>query len=70
MFADACNVDDAHEVSIDEMLSDRLAILRRPKLLIEPSTYIRVSRGEKLLVKCSDPYEAYRTKIHWFRFVV
>ncbi|CAF1237105.1 unnamed protein product [Adineta ricciae] len=46
---------------------DQLTILRRPKLIIEPSSYIRVSHGEKLRVRCYDPYETLRTVIRWFR---
>ncbi|CAF3609191.1 unnamed protein product [Adineta steineri] len=46
---------------------DESTIFRRPKLLIEPSTHIRISKGDKLLIRCFDPYEAYRTTIRWFR---
>ncbi|UJR25590.1 hypothetical protein I4U23_006934 [Adineta vaga] len=46
---------------------DQSTILRRPKLFIEPSTHIRVSEGDKLRIRCFDPYETYRTAIRWFR---
>lgn len=51
------------------LLLVRLAMIRRPKLSIEPSTYIRRSKGESLRVKCFDPYETNSTTITWFRWV-
>ena len=46
-----------------------LALIRRPKLSIEPSTHIRRSKGESLRLKCFDPYQPHSTTITWFRWV-
>ncbi|CAM4742403.1 unnamed protein product [Rotaria magnacalcarata] len=46
---------------------DESTIRLKPKLLIEPSTHIRISKGDKLHIKCLDPYETETTTISWFR---
>jgi len=51
------------------ILSVHLAILRKPKLLIEPASHIRVSKGDNLRIRCFDPYETDSTIISWFRCV-
>ncbi len=52
------------------VLSIRLAIRHKPKLLIEPANHIRISKGDNLCIRCFDPYETYSTTISWFRCVI
>lgn len=51
-------------------MSVHLALMiRKPKLSIEPSTHIRLTKGESLRVRCFDSYEPLTTTITWFRWV-
>ncbi|CAF3522929.1 unnamed protein product [Rotaria socialis] len=46
---------------------DESTIRLKLKLLIEPSTHIRIPKGDKLHIKCFDPYDTETTTISWFR---